>query len=159
MRETIMKLNFQSNFATSSFMNTIRLPILLFCVTCSLIIATAYVNKSLAAADSPSTYQRSCRNIDVIGATLKGECLKRNGTDYNSTSILIRGIYNNDGTLTYTRNASEPSSYQNSCNNLSIGPAKTTLRATCRKRDGRPNGSRIEIRGIDNNNGSFVYSR
>jgi murein DD-endopeptidase MepM/ murein hydrolase activator NlpD len=49
---------------------------------------------------NPSTYQNSCNNISVAGATLSANCRKINGS-YKSTSILIPGIQNIDGTLSY----------------------------------------------------------
>ena len=48
-----------------------------------------------------SSYQNSCRRIDVAGATLTASCRRINGT-YKSTSILIKGIYNNNGVLRYS---------------------------------------------------------
>jgi hypothetical protein len=47
-----------------------------------------------------SSYQRSCRNIGVAGATLTASCRRINGT-YKGTAILIPGIKNIDGNLTY----------------------------------------------------------
>ncbi|MCC5666707.1 CVNH domain-containing protein [Nostoc sp. CHAB 5784] len=48
-----------------------------------------------------SSYQASCRNIGVTGATLTASCRRRNGT-FNRTSILIRGIDNINGNLRYS---------------------------------------------------------
>lgn len=68
---------------------------------CSAMLATIPIDTALAGPSSPSSYQSSCRNISVAGATLTASCRRRNGT-YNPTSILIRGIYNNDGNLRYS---------------------------------------------------------
>ncbi len=47
-----------------------------------------------------SSYQRTCGNIGIAGATLTSSCRRINGT-YRSTSILIPGIKNINGDLTY----------------------------------------------------------
>lgn len=47
-----------------------------------------------------SSYQRTCNNIGIAGATLTASCRKINGT-YEGTSILIPGIKNINGDLTY----------------------------------------------------------
>jgi CVNH domain len=47
-----------------------------------------------------SSYQRTCGSIGVAGATLTASCRRINGT-YRSTSILIPGIKNINGDLTY----------------------------------------------------------
>jgi CVNH domain len=48
-----------------------------------------------------SSYQRSCQNIGVAGATLTASCRRINGTYNNRAAILIPGIKNIDGNLTY----------------------------------------------------------
>jgi CVNH domain len=47
-----------------------------------------------------SSYQRSCRNIGIAGATLTASCRRINGT-YRGTSIFIPGIKNINGDLSY----------------------------------------------------------
>lgn len=47
-----------------------------------------------------SSYQRTCRNIGISGATLTASCRRINGS-YLGTSILIPGIKNINGDLTY----------------------------------------------------------
>ena len=49
-----------------------------------------------------SNYQNSCKNIRINGATLSARCGRING-GYKQTSILIRGIKNQNGNLTYSR--------------------------------------------------------
>lgn len=47
-----------------------------------------------------SSYQNSCREEEIYGATLVAECRRIDGS-YQDTSILIPGIQNNDGRLSY----------------------------------------------------------
>jgi hypothetical protein len=64
------------------------------------------VNGKLAYARNPtaiSTYQDSCENIDVIGATLIAKCRRRDGSFNDQTTIRIRGIDNVNGKLTYAK--------------------------------------------------------
>ncbi|MEH1873297.1 CVNH domain-containing protein [Nostoc sp.] len=122
---------------------------------CGAIIATIPINAAKAAPTDLSSYQASCRNIDVAGATLTASCRRINGT-YNRTSILIRGIFNGNGILLYTSNPRSASSYQASCRNIDVAGA--TLTASCRRIDGRYRSTSILIKGIYNNNGVLRYS-
>ncbi len=131
------------------------LPSLMSFAACGAIMAAIPVNPAFAAPTSPSTYQSSCNNIRVVGATLTARCRRINGT-FNNSSILIRGIYNNNGVLRYTASATAASSYQSSCGNISVTGA--TLTARCRRINGTFNNSSILIRGIYNNNGVLRYS-
>ena len=47
-----------------------------------------------------SSFQNSCRNIEVVGSTLSANCRRMDG-GFNRTTILIRGIHNNNGVLVY----------------------------------------------------------
>ena len=47
-----------------------------------------------------SNFQNSCTNITITGNTLIASCRRINNT-YNQTSILVPGIKNNNGVLTY----------------------------------------------------------
>ena len=113
----------------------------------SVICATSY-----ARAQSASSFQQSCNNIQVSGSTLSASCRRMDGS-FNNTSILIRGIANNDGRLQFT--GTGPSSFQDSCSDISV--AGSTLSANCRKMDGSFNRSSILIPGIANNNGVLVH--
>jgi hypothetical protein len=124
---------------------------------CGAIMATIPITPALASPTSPSSYQQSCRRILVDGATLSADCRKRNG-DYKLSSILIRGIFNDNGVLKYTSNPTSASSYQSSCRSITLGDP-TLLRALCRKRNGDYFSSSIRIRGIYNNDGNLTYSR
>ncbi|KAB8331488.1 hypothetical protein SD80_023610 [Scytonema tolypothrichoides VB-61278] len=133
-----------------------RSPRLMTLAACGAIMATIPINPpALAAPTDPSSYQNSCQNIGVSGATLTAQCRRRNGT-FNNTSILIRGIYNDDGNLRYTSNATAASSYAASCQNIRVSGA--TLTAQCRRRNGTFNNTSILIRGIYNDNGVLRYS-
>ncbi|MCC5627214.1 CVNH domain-containing protein [Nostoc sphaeroides CHAB 2801] len=130
-------------------------PRLMTLAVCSAMLATVPIDAAFAGPSSPSTYQNSCRNIGVTGATLTANCRRRNGT-FNRTSILIRGIDNINGNLRYGSSPTAASSYAASCQNIRVSGA--TLRANCRTRNGRLNSTSILIRGIDNINGNLRYS-
>ncbi|MBD2778933.1 CVNH domain-containing protein [Iningainema tapete] len=130
-------------------------PRLITLAACGAIVATIPANPAFAAPTSPSSYQSSCQNIGVSGATLTAQCRRINGT-FNNTSILIRGIYNDNGVLRYTSNATAASSYQSSCRNIGVSGA--TLTAQCRRINGTFNNTSILIRGIYNDNGVLRYS-
>jgi hypothetical protein len=129
-------------------------PRLMTLAACSAMLATIPVNPAFAAPSSPSSYQSSCQSISVAGATLSARCRRIDGT-FNSTSILIRGIYNNNGNLRYTGSPAAASSYQSSCQSISVAGA--TLSARCRRINGTFNSTSILIRGIYNNNGVLSY--
>ncbi|HEX8289516.1 MAG TPA: CVNH domain-containing protein [Pyrinomonadaceae bacterium] len=114
-----------------------------------------------------STYQQTCNNIRISGATLSARCLREDNS-YNNTSIYLRGIVNNDGRLEYNRGdggnngdnsppSNNPASFQDSCRNIRVN--MTTLTAQCRDENGRWQASSIEIRGIRNVNGNLEYLR
>ncbi|MDF5734642.1 MULTISPECIES: CVNH domain-containing protein [unclassified Nostoc] len=130
-------------------------PRLMTLTVCGAIMATIPINPAFAAPTDPSSYAASCQNIRVTGATLTASCRRVNGT-YNSTSILIRGIFNGNGVLLYSSNPRSASSYQNSCRN--IGVTGATLTASCRRINGTYNSTSILIKGIYNNNGVLRYS-
>jgi hypothetical protein len=125
--------------------------------TCGAILATIPVNPVFAAADSPTSYPPTCRKMYVSGATLGGECKTRSGSYIQSSPILIRGIWNNEGVLSYTSDPNKASSYQTSCQSIQLAKDEVTIEASCRKSDGSLNGTKIKIRGIWNNNGRLSY--
>jgi hypothetical protein len=99
-----------------------------------------------------SSFQQSCNNIQVAGSTLSASCRRVDGSS-NNTSILIRGLANNNGVLQFT--GTGQSSFQDSCSDISV--AGSTLSANCRKMDGSFNRTSILIPGIANNNGVLVH--
>jgi hypothetical protein len=123
---------------------------------CGAILAVIPREPALARPTSPSSYQNSCENIRITGATLSARCRLVNGST-KSTSILIRGIENQNGNLTYYRNPRVASSYQLSCQNIDTNGA--TLLARCRLVNGSTKSTSILIRGIENQNGNLTYSR
>ena len=113
----------------------------------SIVCAAGY-----ARAQSASSFQQSCNNIQLSGSTLSASCRRVDGS-FNNTSILITGIANNDGRLQFT--GTGQSSFQDSCSDISV--AGSTLSANCRKMDGSFNRTSILIPGIANNNGVLVH--
>lgn len=123
-------------------------------VVCAALMALAAV-PALAA----STFQNTCSNIEFAyqgsDAALTATCLRANGTP-NASSLLIKGIGNNNGQLVKTSGAS---TFQQSCGNIQIlvsGP-NVTLSALCRTTSGASNATSIALDGISNNNGSLTY--
>ena len=70
---------------------------------CGAILATMPVETAFAKATDPSTYQDSCTGTSVSGATLTAVCRKKDGSFNTKTSILVRGIDNVNGKLTYSK--------------------------------------------------------
>jgi hypothetical protein len=112
-----------------------------------------------------STFQDSCTDIRVGGATLTAQC-RREDNSYSNTSIFLRGIINDNGRLQYGRGGGDDSvnppsdnfaSFQDSCRNIRV--SVTTLSAQCRSENGRWRDSTVEIRGITNVNGNLEYLR
>ncbi len=152
-----MKINCELNCVGSLFSKISRLPSLISFAACGAILSTIPVNSVFASPTSISSYQETCKNMFVSGATLGGECKTRSNTYINSRTILIRGIWNDQGVLKYTSNPTSASSYQSSCQSIQLGKDKVTLKAACRKGDGRLNNTDIKIRGIFNDNGQLKY--
>ncbi|MGG6296588.1 CVNH domain-containing protein [Leptolyngbya sp. AN02str] len=100
-----------------------------------------------------STYQDSCENISISGDLLSAFCRTRSG-DFVQTSIVLRGIDNVNGMLVAT-NFTQPSTYQDSCNQLSING--NILTAFCETGDGRKKQTTISLSGIGNDDGMLVY--
>jgi hypothetical protein len=53
-----------------------------------------------SSLNNPSSFQFSCTTAFIAGNTLVADCRRIDGT-YNKTSILIPGIRNNNGVLSY----------------------------------------------------------
>ncbi len=67
------------------------------------ILGIENVNGQLRYGRDPgqrSTYLDSCRRVSVVGATLMARCQRNNGSS-SDTWILIRGIENQNGSLSY----------------------------------------------------------
>jgi CVNH domain len=124
----------------------------------SLALATGLIlsNSSAKAQSVPaSSYQSSCNNINIVspGDIIRARCLKIN-LSLNTTSIRFKGIYNNNGVLTFS-NLNSSSSFQNSCTNITI--TGNTLVANCRRVNNTYNTTSILVPGIRNNNGVLTY--
>ena len=70
---------------------------------CAAIFATMPVDAGFAKATDPSTYQDSCTGTSISGATLTAVCRRKDGSLNTRTAILIRGIDNVNGKLTYSK--------------------------------------------------------
>ncbi|MDF5728388.1 MAG: CVNH domain-containing protein [Rhizonema sp. PD38] len=118
----------------------------------SLVVASS-VNIPSASAVEASNFQHSCNHISIARDTLSARC-RRVNRSFNNTSILTRGIENNNGKLVFT-NLNNPSNFQSSCNSISISGDR--LSARCRRVNGRFNDTSLHIPGIKNNNGNLTY--
>jgi len=112
-----------------------------------------------AAIAANSTFQQTCSNITFVysgnSAALQATCLRANGTP-NPTSLIIKGISNQNGRLTTSGGAS---TFQQSCGNIqiSVTPGAATLSAFCRTSSGASNSTTIPLDDINNNNGNLTY--
>ena len=119
-----------------------------FAITCIGVAANAPANAA------PSTYQNTCRDVNIVENVLEANCLRRDGSLAYSYIPLV-GIDNVDGNLRVTNN-SRMSSFQETCGNLSV--RGNVLRATCRTRNGQWRNTAIALNGIDNIDGSLLYT-
>lgn len=112
-----------------------------------------------AAVAANSSFQQTCSNITFVysgnSPALQATCLRANGTP-NPTSLVIKGISNQNGRLT---NSGGASTFQQSCGNIQINvtPGAATLSAFCRTTSGASNSTSIALDGIGNNNGTLSY--
>ncbi|HEX4952797.1 MAG TPA: CVNH domain-containing protein [Thermoanaerobaculia bacterium] len=109
-----------------------------------------------SAAHAGSTFQQSCSQIEFVYSSnqpvLQAVCLKADGTT-NSTSLVLQGISNQNGTLVQGTGAS---SFQKSCGNIQIqvtSPTSVNLTAYCRTSSGSSNATSLPLNNIGNNNG------
>lgn len=119
--------------------------------------ALALSSMLLAPAQAaPSTFQNSCRNIelytDANEVSIHAECRTRAGR-YNATAIELVGISNQYGTLKGRGEA--PSSFQNSCRNIRIrhNERAVDIAATCKDGRGGEKNTSIPLQDIENNDG------
>jgi hypothetical protein len=106
-----------------------------------------------AQAQAPSSYQSSCTDISIAGATLVATCRRIDGS-FNQTSIVLRGIENIDGRLEFTQ-PGQTASFQNSCNDIHV--IGSTLTANCRRINGSFERTSLLIPEISNINGVLRY--
>ncbi len=81
----------------SYFPKLSQLSSLITMIACVVMLA-AIPNDAVAESTSRSSYQNSCRNIQVYKRFLSARCSRVNGSS-STTSISIRGIENQNGTL------------------------------------------------------------
>src|SRR5215212_5970843 len=81
-----------------------------------------------AQTSNQNTYQNSCSNISFVfvnnAPAMRATCRKSDNT-YNTSTLLLPGISNNNATLTQ---GSGPSTFQTTCGNIQIlvdGPIST----------------------------------
>lgn len=123
------------------------------------LLATLFLANSAQAQGPASSFQLTCSNIHFAyqdnDAAINAVCLRADGTP-NSTSILIKGVSNQNGKLTMSGGAS---SFQQSCGSIQVlvdGP-DVTLYAQCRTMRGNFLESSLPILGISNQNGVLSY--
>jgi hypothetical protein len=119
----------ESRFAATRRMSMFNWKCVIGIATISLCVAS-----SSAQADTPSSFQKSCTNIVVSGATLQAKCRKVDGT-WDSTSIEIIGIENINGVLKVT--GASPSTYQKTCRDIGIAHYANLARSIIRQRNER----------------------
>lgn len=106
-----------------------------------------------------STFQNTCSNIEFAyqgkDASLQAVCLRADGTP-NATSLVLKGITNQNGKLVQGSGAS---TFQQSCGNIQIqvNGSSVTLSALCRTSGGSSNATSLPLDGIGNNNGTLSY--
>lgn len=72
--------------------------------------------------NKPSSFQDSCTNISVNGNVLSATCNKADGSP-NQTSLVLDGIENIDGTLTYTGASIAPSLGESASASPNVAPS------------------------------------
>jgi hypothetical protein len=108
---------------------------------------------SIPAQAQQASFQSSCTNIAIVGATITATCRRADGT-FNQTSIVLSGIANVNGRLTQT-GGNSTSTFQSSCQNVQV--VGSTLTANCRQQNGSFANSSVLIPGITNNNGVLQF--
>lgn len=105
-----------------------------------------------AQAQSPSTFQESCRDIRADGVMLSALCRRIDGS-WNPSRIPIRGIENIDGVLRFT--GAPHSTYAATCTDIRASGA--VLLASCRRVNGTWSRTSVLIPSIENINGVLRY--
>ncbi len=123
-----------------------------------ILVAALALAAIASVAHAGSTFQNSCSQIAFVYSnnqpTLQAVCLKADGTA-NSTSLVLQGIGNQNGTLVQGSGAS---TFQKSCGNIEIqvSGANVTLTALCRTSSGASNPTSLPLNNIGNNNGTLT---
>lgn len=112
-----------------------------------------------SANAAPSTFQNSCRNIelqvDPSMVRMQADCRTRDG-GYTQSGIRVVGISNEFGSLRRLNNA--PSSFQNSCDDIELHTNSNEVKITAICEDGRGGTKRTSfvINGVDNIDGKLM---
>jgi hypothetical protein len=114
-----------------------------------------------AMAEMPaSSYQKTCKDVNVEGNTLKASCQKMDQS-WMDTSITINGLANLDGVLTYETKCPEdstpPGSFAQTCKDMSVEEDGVTLKGECQKKDQSWIAASIAISNIANIDGQLKY--
>ncbi len=129
-----------------------------------LLTAGALLSLAAAPAFAASTFQNTCSEIHFAyrnrDATIQAVCLKVDGSP-NPTSLVLRGISNDNGKLSYRNEPGTLSgltTFQKSCGNIQIvvNEAEVTLSAICRMSNGSSVPTSLPLDNIANNNGHLV---
>jgi len=112
-------------------------------------------NSIPAQAALQSTYPATCKNITLEGIYLRADCKTTEG-DSRRTKLALKGIINDNGQLIDTLNHGKDSSFQDTCDTLSIQDAQ--LSANCANRNGDIVISSTQLFGIQNINGFLKYT-
>lgn len=111
-----------------------------------------------------SSFQESCKDIDLDDVVLSAKCKDTNG-NFHDTQLNLMGIHNQDGSLVQG-NIGSPSSFQDSCTNIRLmmnrtpqGLSDPWINADCPNQEGqvRRPGEGIPLNGIVNKNGELSY--
>jgi hypothetical protein len=117
----------------------------------ALALASGGVWLAAPAEAAPSTFQKTCTNIHMNGATLKAKCRRIDQT-WVETALVINGIENINGNLRYTNNG--PSSFQLTCTD--IGVSGDMLFAKCRRRDQSEASTQLRLQNVENIDGALT---
>ena len=117
--------------------------------------ALAAIGMSTAAFAAPSTFQNSCSDIKLSSdaGKITANCKKKDGTPVPAM-IDIQGVENIDGKLTKT---GKKTNFQETCHtpNLSTNDKHVVLTAICKKKNGAPSNTQLELMGINNIDGAL----
>ena len=121
------------------------------------VFAVAAASAALAQTARPNTYQNSCSNIGFVfvndAPAMRATC-RKNSKTYNTSTLILTGISNENATLTQGTGAS---TFQGTCGNIQIlvdGPI-TTLSAICLNKAQSAQPASLSLNGISNENGNL----
>lgn len=114
-------------------------------------------------ASAQSSFTQTCSNYGFTysgsNAALEAVCLTNKGAPHQTT-VVLKGISNQNGVLAYANNGSN-SSFQTSCGSIDVfadGPY-VTLSATCRNNQGQYGETSLQLNNINNSDGNLVQGQ